>query len=144
MLEHNVYIIVADGQRAHIYRNSGSVQTPHLETLTHFEHKNPLTHEQGTDKPGTVFSGPGGTRSHVEGSDYHEQQEHAFARDIIHTVTTLVLDHKIEKLIWVLPPRMLAEIRHHMPHQLKEITIKEINKDLTKHSPQDIMNIILS
>jgi protein required for attachment to host cells len=142
MIAHNVYIVVADGKRAHIYRNSGNVQAPHLELVTGFDQKNPPSHEQGTDHAGSVHSGPGGIRSHVSESDYHDAQEHDFAKHIVKLVTELVHSAKIEALIWVAPPRMLASLRADMTHELKAITKREIDKDLTKHSPQDIVKLI--
>jgi len=142
MIEHHVFIVVADGRRAFIYRNSGTAQSPHLELVSGFEQKNPATHEQGTDKPGTGFASAGGVRSHVSENDYHEAQERAFANDLVHIIVDLKKTKNINALIWVAPPRMLAELRREMPQQLKQVTIKEINKDLTKHTPHDIVKLV--
>lgn len=142
MIEHNVFIAVVDGRHAHIYRNSGTAQAPHLELVSGFEQKNPPSREHGTDKPGTGFSAAGGVRSHVSESDYHAAQERQFAKDIIHSLDLLRRDRNITKLILVSPPRMLSELRRDMTHQLKEIVIKEIDKDLTKHTSQDIIKLI--
>lgn len=143
MIEHNVYIVVADGKRAHIYRNSGSAQVPHLELISGFNQENPSSHLQGTDKAGTVQAGPGGTRSHVSEKDFHDAQENKFATHIVETVLNLLTSAKFDSLIWVAPPRMLAALRADMPHQLKAITKREIDKDLTKHSAQEIIKIIM-
>ena len=142
MIEQNLFIVVADGQRAHVYRNSGTAQAPRLELVTSHTQNNPRSHEQGTDKAGTAFSGPGGTRSHVSETDYHAEQERAFAKEIIDSVNNLMRDRSIKSLIWVAPPRMLHDLRHAMPHQLKDVTIREIDKDLTKHQPHEIVKLI--
>ena len=142
MIEHNVFIVVADGRRAIVYRNSGTAQAPHLEEVAGFEQNNPPSREHGTDKAGTGFSSAGGIRSSVSETDYHDAKEKAFAKEIVHVMVDLKRDRTIAKLIWIAPPRMLAELRHDMPHQLKEITVKEIDKDLTKHAPHEIVKLI--
>ena len=142
MIEHNAYIVVSDGKRASVYRNSGTTQAPHLETISAVEQKNPSAHEQGTDKAGSVHASSGSARSHVAETDYHEAQEHAFAKDIMHSIVGLVERAHVPALIWVAPPRMLASLRADMPKKLKDITTREIDKDLTKHAPNDILKLI--
>lgn len=142
MIEHNVYVVVADGRRAQIYRNSGTAQAPHLDLVTGFEQKNPASHEHGSDKGGSVFSSAGGTRSRVGESDYHDAQERLFAKDVMHAVVELDRTSRLTALIWIAPPRMLASLRADMPKHLKEITKNEIDKDLTKHSAHDILSAI--
>lgn len=142
MLEHNILIVIADGSRVRIFRNAGTAQTPKLDLLTGFEQKNAPTHQQGTDKPGSVFSSAGSNRSHVNNSDHHEEQEKAFAGDIIRAASDCLADKNHSGLIWVAPPRMLAKLRANASPQLQKIKLREIDKDLTKHTPQDIVKII--
>lgn len=142
MLNRNIFIVVCDTQRALIYQNTGSMESPNLTLIDGFEEKNPPTRDQGSDKPGTSFAGGTGPRSSVLQTDYHEAQQHAFAKHVLNEVVSLKTKQKVEKLIWVAPPRMLAMLRVDMPKALKEVTVAEIDKDLTKHSTDKIIEIL--
>ena len=142
MLDRNIFIVVCDTQRALIYQNTGSKESPHLTLIDGFEQKNPPARDQGSDKPGTSFAGGTGPRSSVSQTDYHEAQQHAFAKHVLNEVVALKNKQKIEKLIWVAPPRMLSMLRADMPKMLKDSTVDEIDKDLTKHSAENIIRIL--
>lgn len=144
MLEHGVLIVVADGSRAHFYRNSGTAQSPHLEVVSGFEQKNPASHLQGRDAPGTGFASAGGVRSHVSESNGHEKAEHKFARSVVATLGDIANSHKSSNIILIAPPHMLGELRHDMPHGLKSRVTKEVDKDLTKHAPHEIAQFLLA
>ena len=54
-----------------------------------FADVNPPTHEQGTDKPGRAYASAGGSRrSGIEGTDWHDLEEHKFARDVAAALET--------------------------------------------------------
>ena len=142
MLEHDIFVVVCDAQRAHVYQNIGSKQSPSLSFVAGFEQKLLPTHEQGTDKPGTIFSSASTTHSHVDQPDYHEAQQHVFAKNVVKEMSNLVINKDIKKIIWVAPPRMLSFLRTDMPRQLKDITAAEIDKDLTKHPKEKIVEIL--
>lgn len=142
MLEHDIFVVVCDAQRAHVYQNIGSKQSPNLTFVAGFEQRLQPTHEQGTDKPGTTFSSASKTRSHVDQPDYHEAQQHAFSKSVVREMSTLLANKNINKIIWVAPPRMLSFLRADMPKQLKDITAAEIDKDLTKHPKEKIIELL--
>lgn len=142
MLEHDIFVVVCDAQRAHVYQNIGSKQSPSLSFVAGFEQKLLPTHEQGTDKPGTTFSSASKTRSYVAQSDYHEAQQHAFSKNVVKEMANLLTSKNIKKIIWVAPPRMLSFLRADMPKQLKDITAAEIDKDLTKHPKEKIIELL--
>lgn len=144
MLEHDVIITVCDAQRAHVYQNIGSPQSPKLDFVIGFEQKNPRSSELGTDKPGISFVSLGGDRSQVADKDFHYARQKAFAQDILKALSELAIEKKISKIIWVAPPRMLALLRADMPKHLKDITLIEIDKDLTKHPTSKIIELINS
>lgn len=142
MLEHNVFVAVVDGQRAFVYRNVGKAQSPRLELVSGFEYKHPPSHELGTDKAPTNFSSASGIRSASSERDFHTEEEFKFAKDILRTLDALKLSGKIEKLVLVAPPKMLATLRQHISSGLKTIVTSEVSKDLTKHAPDDIIKIL--
>lgn len=142
MLENNLIIIVCDTQRAHIFKNTGSKNTPHLDFISGFEQKNPRSHEYGSDKPGTTFGSASGPRSHVASEDFHMEEQKIFAKTIVNSIMTIKRDNTFSKMIWVAPPKMLSYLREIMPLELKNMTIFELSKDLTKHPTPEIIKII--
>ena len=79
-LKHNARILVTDGGRAHVYRNTGQIGHPHLEQVKVYGHDNPPTRDLGTDKPARTFESVGHHRSAAEQTDYHQQAEDRFTK----------------------------------------------------------------
>jgi protein required for attachment to host cells len=136
-LPHDAYVFVGDGRRALFLRNEGDEKFPTLRTERVFTNHNPPSHEQGTDQPGRAF-GPGGLRSSVDATDWHDIEEHKFAREVAATFEHLVRERKVKALVVVAPPRTLAELRKDFHADVKGRIIAEIDKDLTKHSVYEI------
>ena len=80
-LNHNARVLVTDGGRAIVFRNTGQSGQPKLEQFKVYAHQNPPTREQGTDKPPRSNS-LAGNRSTTEGTDYHQQGEDRFVQQI--------------------------------------------------------------
>ena len=80
---HDAMIFVGDGQKALFLRNKGDEKFPNLIAERVFVDDNPLTHEQGTDRPGRVFKRAAtNRRSGVAATDWHEVEKHRFARRV--------------------------------------------------------------
>jgi protein required for attachment to host cells len=140
-IPHNGYVFVGDGRKALFLRNEGDEKFPNLKTERVFvDTDNPRTHEQGTSAPGRSFAGPGGgaRRSSMEPTDWHDLEEHKFARDVAAALERMVRDRKIEALVVVAPPRTLAELRHAFHADIKKVIIAELDKDLTKQPVHEI------
>ncbi|WP_163365778.1 baeRF12 domain-containing protein, partial [Enterobacter asburiae] len=67
---HNAYVLVCDGRKALFLRNEGDAQYLNLKTEQVFEHDNPPTREQGSDKPGRSYASVGERRSAMEQTDW--------------------------------------------------------------------------
>ena len=138
-IPHNAYVFVGDGRKALILRNEGDAQYPDLKTEQVFnDQKNPATHEQGTDRPGSGHSSVGPRRSSVSQTDWHDLEEHKFAHDVAAALEKIVRDRKVEALVIVAPPRALADLRKAFHADVKKKIIAEIDKDLTRHPVYDI------
>ena len=82
-MPHDAMIFVGDGQKALFLRNKGDEKFPNLIAERVFVDDNPLTHEQGTDRPGRVFKRAAtNRRSGVAATDWHEIEKHRFARRV--------------------------------------------------------------
>jgi protein required for attachment to host cells len=139
-IPHDAIVFVGDGRKALFLRNAGDDKYPNLKTERVFVDHNPPTHEQGTDKPGRVFAGGagnGGRRGAVEPTDWHELEEHRFARMVAEALERLVRERKV-KVVVAAPPRTLAELRRAFHDDVRSRIIAEIDKDFTKQPVYEI------
>lgn len=135
-IPHDAYVFVGDGRKALFLRNDGDEKFPNLKTEKVFEEENPSSHEQGTERPGHI--GKGSQRSTVEPTDWHDIEEHRFARKVAAAMEQVIRAGKVKALVVVAPPRTLAELRNAFHPDVKACIIAEINKDLTKHPVGEI------
>lgn len=142
-LIHNARVLVTDGGRAIVFRNSGQVGKPDLRQLKVYAHDNPPTSELGTDKAPRVNESMGNRGSASEQTDYHQQAEDRFVKDIAQDMDADLKAGEFEELIVVAPPVALGVYRQAASPQLKKATLMEINKDLTKHSAADVAEIVV-
>lgn len=137
-IPHDAFVFVGDGRKALFLRNEGDEKYPNLKTERVFEDDNPPTHEQGSEGPGRVVKPASGQRSAVEPVDWHDIEEHRFARKVAGALEDVVRTRKAPALVVVAPPRTLAELRDAFHADVKARIIAEVNKDLTKHPVGDI------
>ena len=134
-----LWCLSATAERRLFLRNDGDAKFPNLKTEKVFEDENPPTHEQGSDRPGRVSEAAlAGRRSAVEPTDWHDIEEHRFARTVAAAMEQMVRTSKAKALIVVAPPKTLAELRNAFHSDVKACIVAEINKDLTKHSVGEI------
>jgi protein required for attachment to host cells len=144
-IPHNALVFVGDGRKALFLRNVGDAISPNLRTEKVFEDVNPSTHDQGSDRPGRMSEAAlPGRRSAVEPTDWHDIEEHRFARKVAAAMEQMVRTSKAKALIVVAPPRTLAELRDAFHSDVKACIVAEINKDLTKHPIGDIEKHLLA
>lgn len=138
-IPHDAFVFVGDGRKALFLRNEGDEKYPNLKTERVFEDVNPLTHEQGSERPGRLSkSFDSGQRTAVEPVDWHHLEEHRFARQVAAAMEEIMRSRKVPALIVVAPPRTLADLRTAFHPDVRSRIVAEINKDLTKHPVGDI------
>ena len=133
-IPHRAWVLVADARKALLLSNEGD--EVHLDlrvTQTLHAPVNKRTSDQGADQPGRAFSGS--RRSAVGQTDWHRQAEDQFAAT---TVETLFAKERPHALLLVAPPAFLAELRKHLPDQVKSAVVGEIDKDLTHLTVSEI------
>jgi protein required for attachment to host cells len=140
-IPHNAFVFVGDGRKALFLRNEGDEMYPNLKTERVFQDVNPLTHEQGSERPGRLSKAVGsGRRSAVEPVDWHEIEEHRFVKKVAAAMEEVLRVRKAPALVVVAPPRTLADLRSAFHSDVQARIIAEISKDLTKHSVGEIEN----
>jgi protein required for attachment to host cells len=138
----NTFILVADGRKALLLSNHGDAVHPDLRLDVSVENApNPLSHEQGRDRPGRAFQSVGHRRSAVETMDIHQESETAFAAKAAEITLRAVEKRPSAKIVVVAPPVILAELRSRFS-TLGAQVIAEIAKDLTKHPISEIAAIL--
>jgi protein required for attachment to host cells len=138
-IPHTALVFVGDGRKALFLRNEGDAKFPNLRTERVFEAENPPTREQGSDRPGRVSEAAiAGRRSAVEPTDWHDIEEQRFARTVAVAMERMVRTSKAKALVVVAPPKTLAELRSAFHSDVKACIVAEINKDMTKHSIEEI------
>ncbi len=144
-IPHDAYLFVGDGRKALFLRKEGDTKFPNLKTENVFEEENPATRDQGSDRPGRFAEAVAvGRRSAVEPTDWHDLEEHRFARKVATAFEKIVREKKTKSIILVAPPRTLAELRKVLHPDVKACIVEEINKDLTKHPVGEIEKLLFN
>jgi len=139
-IPHDAIVFVGDGRKALFLRNAGDEKFPNLKTVQVFVDQNPATHDQGSDRPGRLFASASARerRSAVEPTDWHELEEHRFARMVADAFEKLVRERKVKAVVIAAPPRTLAELRQALHGDVKARIMAEVDKDFTKHPVYEI------
>ena len=133
------WVVVAESSRAKIFELDNR-NTP-LKELEGFAHTPSRAHEQKltSDLPGRSQDSLG-HGSHKMGSSNaikdHESQE--FAKTIGHHLDTARTKGKFDKLIIMSPPAFLGKLRKELSSETNKFVVSEIDKNLVRHSTQDI------
>jgi protein required for attachment to host cells len=126
------WIVVCDGKKALVLENGGDEKFLNLQTREVYERQDAKSSELGTDAPGRAFSSVGAGRSAMEQTDWHDQEEQRFLRDLLGHLDAEINAGKLGSLIIVAPPRALGVLRQSYSHGLKNALRAEIDKDLVK------------
>jgi protein required for attachment to host cells len=132
------WVVVCDGTKALVLENVGDEASPSLKTKEVYAQKDPRTHEQGTDAPGRVFQSVGTMRSAVEQTDWHDQTEAAFLKDLADRLDAAVTAGETKAVILVAPPRALGMLRRAYSPRLRAALRAEVDKDLVKKPVHEI------
>jgi protein required for attachment to host cells len=143
-LPHDAVVLIGDGRKALFLRNQGDEAFLDLRVERVFADVNPPTHEQGTDKPGRVYASVGNRRGAAETTDWHDLEEHRFARDVAAALERLVRDRKVKSLLIASPPRTLADLRQALHPDVRRCIVADLPKDLTKHPVHEIEQHLLA
>jgi protein required for attachment to host cells len=142
LIPKDAWVFVGDGRKALFLRNRGTAFRPELAVETAFVDDNPPTHEQGSDRPGRAFSSVGNIRSGMDQTDWHDLEEHRFARKVAQALESLVRTRKANKIFIVAPARTLADLRAVLHRDVRKAIAAELAKDLTGHPVRDIARLL--
>lgn len=141
-LEHDVWVVVADGEKALFLRNEGDAEYPNLQVFREIHEDNPPTRHQGTDAPGRFNKGPDVHRSAVEETDWHRIEKERFAKELSERLYKMAHRGDYKKVILVAPPLVLGEMRKELHKEVVERVSGEVPKTLTNHTVEDIEKVL--
>lgn len=131
------WIMVADHSKAILLENKGTPVAPHLEVRKVMQAAaNPRTHEQGTDAPGTVYSGS--HHSTVDQTDWHAVAGRRFLEQAAETLDAMKADKGFACVVLIAPPKALAELRAVISDSVRASVVGELDKDLVHLPVADI------
>ncbi|MGN6582400.1 MAG: baeRF12 domain-containing protein [Rhizobiaceae bacterium] len=141
-LEHGIWVLVADGEKALFLRNEGDREYPNLQVVREMTEENPPSREQGTDRPGRLNDGPSVHRSAVADTDWHKVAKERFADEIATRLYHMAHRGDYEHIVLVAPPVVLGELRKKLHKEVGEKIAAEVPKELTGHTTWDIEKIV--
>lgn len=142
-IPHGAGVVIADGRKALILRNSGSPTAPKFETIQAIESSETReTHEIGSDRPGHVHESSTTRRSAMEQTDFHTQAEQRFAGVVAEAVQAQHGEGAFATLVLVAAPRTLAVLRDELSKPVQAAVVGEIAKDLTRHPIKDMERLL--
>ncbi len=144
LIPHGAHVLVLDGAKLLLLRNSGTDTAPNLAVAKHDQHDSAATHDQGSDEPGTAQASTGSVRSGYEQTDHHQQDEDRFAVAAAEMLKTEVLAHRIMQLIVVAAPKTLGVLRKHYHGEVEKRLLGEIAKDVAGRPNDEITALILA
>ncbi len=141
-LEHDTWVLVADGEKALFLRNEGDHEYPHLEVFREMHEENPPSREQGTDRPGRLHDATNIHRSAVQETDWHRIEKARFAKEISDRLYKMAHRGDFDRIVIVAPPVVLGEMRKELHKEVTSRVTAEVAKTLT-NMPVDQMENVL-
>ena len=142
-VDNKVWVLVADGEKALFFENTGTRKTPVFKVVREMEQDNPPTREQGTDAPGRMYDGGQNQKSAMEPTDWHRLAEERFAKDAAELLYKFANENRYKQIVLCAAPRVLGELRKELHARVTDRVIGEVPKTLTNH-PVDQIERILS
>jgi protein required for attachment to host cells len=141
LIPHGAHVMVVDGAKMALFRNSGKDFAPHLDLVEEREKRTPRTSQLGSDQPGRGFQSMGSERANYETTDLHQLQEDAFATEAAQRLGKLLGGAK-DRAVLVAAPRVLGVMRKCLKPEVREKLIAEIDKDYAGRSAAEITQML--
>jgi len=149
-LEHDTWVVVADGEKYLLMRNKGDGEFLHLEVVDEQSSPNAPDREASSDRPGRQHDSARQTgtgvdawgKSAMEETDTKELAEARFASDLVEKLSHWAMEKRFQRLVVVADPRSLGRMRANYGDALRSVIQYELDKDLT-NAPLDKIEAVL-
>ncbi len=136
------WVVVCDGAKALFLRNNGNAQLLDLAVVETVTQPDEPSREQGTDRPGRAHQSMGEARSAMEETDWHEQAEADFLKEIAERLGRMAQSGEIENLVLVAPPKALGILRPQLSAEVEAVLRAEVAKDYVKMPVPEIEKLL--
>ncbi|MCB1310685.1 MAG: host attachment protein [Sedimentitalea sp.] len=138
-LEKGAWVVVADTEKAQIYRNAETPWKPRLESVAQLEAV-PASATFG--RPGRRSDGGPNQMSALEAPDLHKQTRERFARELAELLYKKAHKGEFAHLVIVAAPQFLGALRDEMHQTVLSRVIGEIPKTLTERKPHELAPLV--
>ncbi|WP_048308309.1 host attachment protein [Halomonas sp. PR-M31] len=130
------YIVVSDAARARVFAHAAG-NTQEIDNLVHPESRE-HTGDLRTGGEGAATSGSG--QQHQTGDDDATSEKHAmfFAKEVADYLKNARSQGKADNFVIAAAPQFLGHLREKMDSNTRDMVIKEIDKDYSKASVEEI------
>jgi protein required for attachment to host cells len=136
----NMYIVVADSAHARVFTRQGP--RGKLIELSDLVHPASQLHDRdlASGRQGRSFDrSKGGARHALEPATHpHEQAAEVFAREVVALIESAHQKGTFDALTLIAAPHFLGLLRQGLGDSTRRLIVKEIAKDLVRHSVQEI------
>lgn len=139
-LPNNALVLVADGRKFLFLRNHGDAAQIDLRTEAHDEQSLPKDSDIKSDLAGQSPA-PGGTGlagGTMGETDYQQQAEDRWAKDLGEALRKRALSNDFEALAIVAPPKTLGVLRKSLHKEVERRIVLELSKEMTDRPIPDI------
>src|SRR6476661_4870258 len=138
-------VLVVDGRKMLFFRNEGDTNQIDLRTEAH-EERDDANHDGDlkTDAPGSSASSVGSARSSMEETDFKQQEEDNWVKDVAEKLRLRALRGDFDHLCIVAPPKALGVLRKALHKEVEKRVVCTINKEMSGRPIPDIEALIVS
>ena len=133
------WVLVADGKRARVLAQAGTMSALEAMTGATFENELHKTSDVRTDSAGRVHESVGGAHHAVAArTDWHREEKHQFARSLAKYLDDAAERNEYDRLILVAAPRTLGDLREALGRHAQVRLAGALDKDLTEMTAADV------
>ncbi len=138
-------VLVVDGRKMLFFRNEGDANQIDLRTEAH-EERDDANHDGDlkTDAPGTSHSSVGSARSSMEETDFKQQDEDNWVKEVAEKLRMRALKGNFEHLCIIAPPKALGVLRKELHKEVEKRVVCTINKEMSGRPIPDIEALIVN
>ena len=138
----STWVLVADSARARIF-DWTSLSGPLTELRDFANPQGRLKEgELTSDRPGVSHSSKGHRTGHPMNAEHSagSAASNEFVRTLVTELKVGLDARKFERVVLVMPPVFLGQLRSHLDHRLESVVAASVNRDLTKESAETILD----
>jgi protein required for attachment to host cells len=141
-LEHDTWVVIADGEKFLLLRNIGDREFLNLQVVEHEASENPPARDLASDRAGrrndAARQKTGGDveawgKSAMEETDWQRVAETRFAAEVAAKLDGWAAAGRFRRLVVIADPRTLGALRDAYGAHVRSVLVAEIDKDLTNH-----------